>query len=131
MLTYWRGTSRQGIGTGELVMRDQAYRVIRRIRSVNGLPPDLHEFKIVGDKAILISYPIVRQNLKAVKGGKKRDLVVDSVIQEVDIPTGLVTFEWHSLGHIPHQGELRAAAAGHAVRLRAHELGQPPTAATS
>jgi hypothetical protein len=101
VLTYWRGTSRQGIGTGELVIRDQAYRVIRRIRSVNGLPPDLHEFKIVGDKAILISYPIVRQNLKAVKGGKKRDLVVDSVIQEVDIPTGLVTFEWHSLGHIP------------------------------
>ena len=101
VLTYWRGTSRQGIGTGELVMLDQSYRVIRRIRSVNGLPPDLHEFKITpDDKAILISYPIVRQNLRAVKGGKKRDLVVDSVIQEVDIPTGLVTFEWHSLGHI-------------------------------
>ena len=99
VLTYWRGTSRQGIGTGELVIRDQSYRVIRRIRSVNGLPPDLHEFKIVGDKAILVSYPIVRQNLRAVKG-KKRGLVVDSVIQEVDIATGLVTFEWHSLGHI-------------------------------
>jgi len=99
VLTYWRGTSRQGIGTGELVIRDQSYRVIRRIRTVNGLPPDLHEFKIVGDKAILVSYPIVRQNLRAVKG-KKRGLVVDSVIQEVDIATGLVTFEWHSLGHI-------------------------------
>jgi Arylsulfotransferase (ASST) len=100
VLTYWRGTSRQGIGSGELVIRDQSYRVIRRIRSVNGLPPDLHEFKIVDDKAILVSYPIVRQNLRAVNGGKKRGLAVDSVIQEVDIPTGLVTFEWHSLGHI-------------------------------
>jgi hypothetical protein len=100
VLTYWRGTSRQGIGTGELVIRDQSYRVIRRIRSVNGLPPDLHEFKIVDGKAILVSYPIVRQDTRAVKGGKKRGLVVDSVIQEVDIATGLVTFEWHSLGHI-------------------------------
>jgi Arylsulfotransferase (ASST) len=99
VLTYWRGTSRQGIGTGELVIRDQSYRVIRRIRTVNGVPPDLHEFTIVDDKAILVSYPIVRQNLRAVNG-PRRGLVVDSVIQEVDIATGLVTFEWHSLGNI-------------------------------
>jgi hypothetical protein len=100
VLTYWRGTSRQGIGTGELVIRDQSYRVIRRLKKLNGLPTDLHEFKIADDKAILVSYPIVRQDTRAVKGGKRRDLVVDSVIQEVDIATGLVTFEWHSLGHI-------------------------------
>ena len=37
MLTYWRGTSRQGIGTGEMVMLDQSYRVIHRIRTANGL----------------------------------------------------------------------------------------------
>ena len=72
MLTYWRGTSRQGIGTGELVILDQSYRVIRRIRTRQRLPPDLHEFKITpDDKAILISYPIVRQNLRAVKGGQE------------------------------------------------------------
>ena len=39
VLTYWRGTSRQGIGTGEMVMRDQSYRVIRRIRTRQRLPP--------------------------------------------------------------------------------------------
>jgi hypothetical protein len=101
VLTYWRGLSRQGIGTGEMVMLDQSYRVIRRIRSANGLRPDLHEFKVTpDDKAIIITYPIVRQNLKAVKG-PRRGLVVDSVIQEIDIATGLVTFEWHSLGKIP------------------------------
>ena len=100
MLTYWRGTSRQGIGTGEMVMLDQSYRVIRRIRTANGFRPDLHEFRITpDDKALIITYPIVRQNLKPVKG-PKRGLVVDSVIQEIDLETGLVTFEWHSLGHI-------------------------------
>jgi hypothetical protein len=101
VLTYWRGTSRQGIGTGEMVMLDQSYHVIRRIRAPNGLKPDLHEFKITpDDKAVIVSYPIVRQNLRAVKG-RKRGLVVDSVLQEIDLDTGLVTFEWHSLGHIP------------------------------
>ena len=101
VLTYWRGTSRQGIGTGEMVMLDQSYRVIHRIRTANGFRPDLHEFKITpDDKALIVSYPIVRQNLRGVKG-PKRGLVVNSVIQEIDIETGLVTFEWHSLGKIP------------------------------
>ena len=101
VLTYWRGTSRQGIGTGEMVMLDQSYRVIHRIRTANGFRPDLHEFKITpDDKALIVTYPIVRQNLQRVKG-KRRGLVVDSVIQEIDIATGLVTFEWHSLGNIP------------------------------
>jgi hypothetical protein len=101
VLTYWQGTSRIGIGTGELVMLDQSYRVIHRIRSANGFKPDLHEFVVTPDgKALFITYPIVRPNLKAV-GAAHRGLVVDSVIQEVDIATGLVTFEWHSLGKIP------------------------------
>ena len=101
VLTYWQGTSRIGIGTGELVMLDQSYRVIHRIRSANGFKPDLHEFVVTPDgKALFITYPIVRANLKSV-GAAKHGLVVDSVIQEVDIATGLVTFEWHSLGKIP------------------------------
>jgi len=49
---------------------------------------------------VLIAYPVVRTDLRAVKG-PRRGLAVDSVIQEIDIATGLVTFEWHSLGRIP------------------------------
>ena len=61
VLTYWRGTSRQGIGVGEMVMLDQSYRVIRRIRTPNGFRPDLHEFQITPQgTAILITYPVVR-----------------------------------------------------------------------
>ena len=101
VLTYWQGTSRQGIGVGEMVIRDQSYRVIRRIRTPNGFKPDLHEFVITPEgKAVIITYPVVRANLRAVKG-KRRDLAVDSVIQEIDIATGLVTFEWHSIGNVP------------------------------
>jgi hypothetical protein len=101
VLTFWRGTSRQGIGVGEMVVLDQSYRVIRRIRTANGFRPDLHEFKITPQgTAILITYPVVRTDLRKVKGARK-GLAVDSVIQEVDLDTGLVVFEWHSLGRIP------------------------------
>jgi len=27
--------------------------------------------------------------------------VLDSVVQEIDIPTGLVLFQWDSLDHVP------------------------------
>jgi Arylsulfotransferase (ASST) len=101
VLTFWRGTSRQGIGVGEMVVLDQSYRVIRRIRTANGFRPDLHEFKITPQgTAIIITYPVVRTDLHTVKGARK-GLAVDSVIQEIDLDTGLVEFEWHSLGRVP------------------------------
>jgi hypothetical protein len=100
VLTYWQGTSRQGIGTGQLVILDQTYKPIRRIRIANGFRPDLHEFIITPQgTALFITYPIVAADLRGVHGAK-RGRVVDSVIQEVDIATGLVVFEWHSLGKI-------------------------------
>jgi hypothetical protein len=100
VLTFWRGTSRQGIGVGEMLVLDQSYRVIRRIRTANGFRPDLHEFKITPQgTAIIITYPVVRTDLRKVKGARK-GLAVDSVIQEIDLDTGLVEFEWHSLGRI-------------------------------
>ena len=64
MLTYWQGTSRQGIGTGELVILDQPYRAIRTIRIANGFRPDLHEFLITPrGTALFITYPIVAADL--------------------------------------------------------------------
>jgi hypothetical protein len=100
VLTYWEGLSRFGIGTGRLVIVDQSYRVIRRIATGNGFRPDLHEFVITPrDTALLITYPLVRTDLRRVGGGR-HGVAVDSVIQEIDIATGLVVFEWHSLGKI-------------------------------
>jgi hypothetical protein len=101
VLTYWQGTSRQGIGTGQMLILDQSYRVIHRIRTANGFRPDLHELVLTPrGTAVIITYPIVRADLRRVKG-PRRGLVVDSVIQEIDLETGLVEFEWHSLGKIP------------------------------
>jgi hypothetical protein len=100
VLTYWQGTSRQGIGTGRLVILDQTYKVIRTIRVANGFRPDLHEFEITPrGTALFVTYPIVAADLSEF-GGARQGGLVDSVIQEVDIATGLVVFEWHSYGKI-------------------------------
>jgi hypothetical protein len=100
VLTYWQGTSRQGIGTGRLVILDQTYRPIRTIRIANGFRPDLHEFVITPrGTALFVTYPIVAADLTEF-GGSRQGRLVDSVIQEVDIATGLVVFEWHSYGKI-------------------------------
>jgi hypothetical protein len=100
VLTYWEGTSRQGIGYGRLVIRDDRYRVIKRLQTPNGYRADLHEFLITpNNTALVIAYPAVRANLKALKGAPNGQ-VIDSVIQEIDIATGRVVFEWHSLGEV-------------------------------
>jgi hypothetical protein len=42
----------------------------------------------------------VRRDLRRV-GGPRDGIVVDNIVQEVDLKTGLVLFEWHSLGPVP------------------------------
>ena len=76
-------------------MLDQSYRVIRRIRSANGFRPDLHEF-VSRPRHGAVHHLPDRARGPEVGGAPKRGRLVDSVIQEVDIATGLVAFEWHS-----------------------------------
>ena len=100
VITYWEGTSRQGIGVGRLVIRDEQYRIIKRLQTPNGYLADLHEFLITPQNtALVIAYPAVRANLSGL-GGAANGQVIDSVIQEIDIATGRVIFEWHSLGAV-------------------------------
>ncbi len=67
-----------------------------------------------------------RAHRPAPVGGSRDGLAVDSVIQEVDLDTGLVTFEWHSLGKIAlrETHSRPAASARDPVRLRPRELGR-------
>ena len=53
--------------------------------------------------------------------------VFDGVVQEVDVATGKVLFEWHSLDHVPLSDSYQPVptSAEHALRLLPHQLGQP------
>ena len=64
-------------------------------------------------------------NLSRVHGAPN-GVITDSVVQEIDIKTGLVMWEWHALGHIPLSESHNAGADGQlAVGLRPHQLGRP------
>ena len=67
----------------------------------NGLQADLHEFDLTPQGTALISaYEPIHWNLSSI-GGPSDGLLNDCVVQEIDVRTGLVMFEWHALGHVP------------------------------
>jgi hypothetical protein len=97
VLTWWRGRlSNVGVGDGWYVMYDDSYRPIAEVRPGNGLVGDVHEFRLTArDTALMTIYHRRRVDLRAIDGPKD-GLIWDGIVQEVDIPTGRVLFEWHS-----------------------------------
>jgi hypothetical protein len=100
VLTWWQSFSQAGMGIGEDVIFDSSYRQVAVVQAANGLRADQHEFEITpAGTALIIAYYPVYWNASSVHGSK-REIVYDSVIQEIDIPTGLVLFQWDSLDHV-------------------------------
>jgi hypothetical protein len=100
VLTWWEGKVTAGHGIGEYVIFDASYRETGRVRAGNGYQGDLHEFLITPQgTALLTAYNPVPADLSAL-GGPKYGAVWDGIAQEIDIETGRVLFEWHSLEHV-------------------------------
>lgn len=101
VLAWWEGRVAHGWGGGEYVLLDDAYRELARVRAGNGLRGDLHEFLLTPHgTALLTAYHVVDAE------GRK---VVEGVVQEVDVATGEVAFEWRSLAHVPLADSYRPA----------------------
>jgi hypothetical protein len=112
VLTWWQGYTNAGVGVGEDVIYDSSYRPVATVTGANGLKPDLHEFQITpGGNALITSYfPVFWDS---VSGHRiKREIVFDSVVQEIDIPTGLVLFQWDSLDHVPLSDSYQPVPSG-------------------
>jgi Arylsulfotransferase (ASST) len=100
-LTFWQGRVLSlGYGQGEDLILNHRYQVVARIKGGNGLEPDLHEFQIApGGIAYVTAYNAIRCDLSPVLGPRD-GAILDPVIEEIDIKTGLVRWEWHSLDHV-------------------------------
>jgi hypothetical protein len=99
VLTWWEG-HHTGFGQGEYVICDHSYREIKRVRAGNGYEGDHHEFLISPqDTALITIYSKVPWDLSYL-GGPADSAVLDGIVQEVDIGTGEVLFEWHSIEHV-------------------------------
>lgn len=102
VLTWWQGrVSHAGTGFGEDEIYDTSYRPVATVKGGNGVSADLHEFQLTSQNTALVTgYYAVYVNAPSSKHTVRR-LVLDSVVQEIDIPTGLVLYQWDSLDHVP------------------------------
>jgi arylsulfotransferase ASST len=105
VLSWWQGrVLGLGFGQGEDLLYDRAYRQIATIRAGNGYQADLHVLRLTPQgTAFIDAFAPVHVDLSAVHGSAN-GLLSDSIIQEIDVATGLVMWEWHALGHV-HAGE--------------------------
>jgi hypothetical protein len=100
VLTWWRGETAKGIGNGRYVIADSSYHVITNVTAGHDLSGDIHEFIITPrDTALFTVYRRVPYDLSAL-GGPKDGSIQEGVVQEVDIASGRVLFEWHSAPHV-------------------------------
>ena len=83
-----------GLGS-HYALLDRRYRLVTRIRTSYGYRTNLHELQITRQRTAYVSayQPVLLP--------RSRRMVTDYVIQEIDIPTRDVLFEWHSLDHVP------------------------------
>lgn len=102
VLTWWQGrVSHAGTGFGEDEIYDTSYRPVATVRGGNGVSSDLHEFQLTPrNTALVTGYYAVYVKVPSGKHTVRR-LVLDSVVQEIDIRTGLVLYQWDSLDHVP------------------------------
>jgi Arylsulfotransferase (ASST) len=100
-LTWWQGkVFALGFGQGEDIVMNRDYQTVATIRAGNGYEADLHDFQIAPDNVAYVTvYNPIRCDLSHV-GGKRNGVIVDTAVQEIDMKTGLVRWEWHSLDHV-------------------------------
>ncbi|HEV7585701.1 MAG TPA: arylsulfotransferase family protein [Solirubrobacteraceae bacterium] len=100
-LTWWQGrVFASGFGKGRNLVVDANYQTVASVGAGNGYEADLHDFQIAPHNvAYLTVYNLIRCDLSSV-GGVRNGTLVDTAVQEVDMKTGLVRWEWHSADHV-------------------------------
>ena len=102
VLTFWQGTGLGGLSTGEDYIYNDHYKLIATVKAGNGDSADGHEFLLTPwNTALIISYTTATANLTSI-GGPADQTVINGVVQEINIKTGKVLFQWNSADHVPY-----------------------------
>jgi hypothetical protein len=101
VLTYWQGTGLGGLASGTDYILNDHFQQIATVNAGNGLSADGHEFLITPwNTALILSYTTTTANLTSI-GGPADQTVINGVVQEINIATGQVLFQWNSEDHVP------------------------------
>jgi len=99
VLTWFQGSGLSGTD----YIYDDRYRQIAEVRAGHGYLTDFHEFLITPwNTALILADTIGTANLTSM-GGPADQKVFDGIVQEIDIRTGKVLFEWNSADHVPYR----------------------------
>jgi hypothetical protein len=102
VLTWWQGTGLGGLSAGTDYIYNARYQPIATVQAGNGYSADGHEFLITPwNTALVLSYTTATANLTSI-GGPANQTVVNGIVQEIDIRTGRVLFQWNSADHVPY-----------------------------
>ncbi len=101
-LSFWQGSiPPQGFGEGYEVIVNDHYQVVARVYAGNGYWADLHDFQIgPDDTALMTIFDPLHCDLTR-ESGPSNSAVTDGVFEVLDLKTGLVRQEWHSIDHVP------------------------------
>ncbi len=98
VLTFWHEVPHGAIDD---VVMNRNYKTVATLQGGYGYRADDHEFQLNSNGTALIdTVEPARANLSSV-GGSSTGTVADCVVQELDIRTGQVLWDWHMLGHVP------------------------------
>ena len=102
VLTWWQGTGLGGVSTGTDYIYNDHYQQIATVKAGNGYSADGHEFLITPwGTALILVYTTATADLTSI-GGPPNQTVIDGIVQEVNIRTGKVLFQWNSADHVPY-----------------------------
>ncbi|MFL5823712.1 MAG: MFS transporter [Solirubrobacteraceae bacterium] len=101
VLAWWQGkiTSTGDTIRGEDVIVNQHYQTVATLKATNGWQVTLHELIIDGDKAWVTANKNVPMDLSPY-GGPYNGALIDSAVQEYDLKTGKLLYNWDALKHI-------------------------------
>ena len=112
------------------------YQTIHTVTAGNGYQSqgaDEHEFALGHEgseaTAFVAIWSPTQANLTSI-GGPPNGAVYDWIIQEIDIATGKVIWEWHALGHVPVRDSYIPYVRRPEIRLLPPEL-DPAASATA
>jgi Arylsulfotransferase (ASST) len=104
VLTWWQGTGWGGnwLSCGTDYIYDNHFNQIATVQAGNGFCADGHEFLISPwNTALITIYALATADLTSM-GGPADQTVVNGLVQEIDIPSGNVLFQWNSADHVPY-----------------------------
>jgi Arylsulfotransferase (ASST) len=111
VLTWFQG---RGLSGTDYIYNDH-YQQIAEVRAGNGYFTDFHEFLITPwNTALILADAFGTANLTSI-GGPADQKVFDGIVQEIDIRTGKVLFQWNSADHVPYRDSRNPRPASAAI----------------